>query len=227
MAERTTSIKVLDKGYITLLDTLGDDWTPVRAARISYDQFSKGEEADKKLLRYLIKNNHTSPFEQVRVVWEVKAPIFVFREWHRHRTASLNEVSGRYVTLGNEFYFPAEWRAQDEINKQGSIEGVLSRAIQDEATRKYDELVRHAIEVYDWMIENGIAREQARNCHLVSIYSKMVWQNDLHNTWHFLKLRTGSGAQWEIRQYAKAMIQLLEEQFPILMGLWREENERV
>lgn len=213
-------IKVHNEGYVKLIDIFGEDFTPVDAARISYDNGRKGEEADTKLLNYLFENKHTSPFEQVMIRWEIKAPIFIFREWHRHRTASLNEMSGRYTQLPWHFYRPEEWRAQDTKNKQSSVKGQLPEEILIEADERYNYFLNLLIENYEWAIQNNIAKEHARLYHPVSIYSKMIWLNDLHNTWHFLRLRTGKGAQQEIQDYANAMITLLRNHLPKLMNIY-------
>lgn len=217
-------MKVLDKGSIELIEVFGNDFTPVEAARISFGNGRKTEEEDIRLLRYLIKNRHTSPFEQVVLRWKVKAPIFVFREWHRHRTASLNEMSGRYTELKREFYQPASWRVRDPNNKQGSIEIGPGHWDNHDWSYEYNIVCNQSFDLYESMLQHGVAKEQARMCLPVSTYSQMIWTNDLHNTWHFLTLRDAPNAQWEIRQYAQVMIELMEEKLPVLMGLWKESR---
>lgn len=213
--------KVLDYGFVRLVDMMGDDWSPAKAARVSYASGLKGEEADTKLLRYLYENRHTSPFEQVVLQWEVQAPIFVFREWHRHRTASLNEFSMRYANpfeTGLQMYHPAVFRSQDGKNKQGSGAELTTEA-SDTADWEMQLAYDHAETSYNRMIELGVARELARIVLPVGMYSTMVWQSNLHNTWHFLDLRTAPNAQWEIRQYALAMERIMTRVLPVLMGI--------
>lgn len=218
---------VLDHGYVKLLDMMGDDWSPVKAARVSYGDSLKGPEADKKLLRYLLKHNHTSPFEQVELQWEVKLPLFVKTEWDTHRTANRNGFSMRYADPSKlsengeiEFYKPILWRQQDDKNKQGSTEAI-SNPYHD---KLYAELCENSAGLYRHYIKNGVAREMARMVLPVSAYTKMIWKNDLWNTWHFLKLRMADNAQWEIRQYANAMHLIMKDTLPVLMELWDENN---
>lgn len=215
---------VLDKGYIRLLDVLGDDDTPVKAARISYEEGTKGIEADDKLLRYLIKNRHTSPFEMVECVWEVKAPIFVARQWVRHRTANWNEVSARYSEVEDDFYTPARFRAQDEANKQGSVEG-LRVPVQRHIEKLLGEVYTHTYETYEHLLELGVAREQARIVLPLATYTRWIWKNDMHNTMHFLDLRLDEHAQWEMRQYAEAMQVQLQEKLPRIMQAYADVRD--
>ena len=212
--------KVGNAGYVKLVDMMGNDDSPAKAARISYDNMDSEEDA-KRLTRYLLKNRHTTPFEQIELQWEVQAPIFVFRQWHRHRTASLNEMSGRYTKLPDMFYIPTQWRMQDTVNKQGSV-GTFEEAMNDEITRRYTDHILLGFELYDWMIEQGVSKEMARFHLPVSTYSKMVWKSNLHNTWHFLGLRLDPHAQQEIREYAEAMRDIMREQLPMLMRIWEE-----
>ncbi len=208
-----------DVGYIELLDIMGDDWEPVRAARVSHDQGLKGESQDTKLLNYLMVHGHTSPLEMVEVKFEVYAPLVVARQWVRHRTANWNEVSYRYTELDPPvFYKPAAWRAQDTKNKQGS-DGLIEN--QEEADNLYNAACEGAAMDYRALLDLGVSREMARMVLPVSVYTKWMWKNDLHNTLHFLKLRLGEGASWEIRQYAEGMLWLLEQKLPVLMGLAR------
>lgn len=210
---------VLDKGYVKLVDIMGNDWTPVEAARVSYNAGLKGEEQDTKLMKYLLRNGHTSPFEMVEIMWEVKAPIFVARQWVRHRTANWNEVSARYTEV-DEFYIPDKWRGQDTKNKQGSVGTAFTE-------EDYYVTCLRSLETYRGMLRDGVSREMARMVLPQSMYTKWVWKNDLHNTLRFLKLREDDHAQWEIQQYAKAMRTQLEEKLPTLMSVWYNvEQER-
>ena len=220
-------MKIHNHGEIELVDVLGDDWTPVRAARVSYGSDAlKGVEDDTKLLRYLIKNRHTSPFEQVATVWKVKAPIFVFREWHRHRTAKLNEMSGRYTEFEREFYIPNAWRQPSKKNKQSSVLTAKPEEWQDINFAGYEMTCNQAFDAYESLLKRGVAKEQARMVLPVSTYSQMIWQSDLHNLWHFLNLRTHPRAQLEIREYATAMVSILRSKLPILMGIWEELRDK-
>jgi thymidylate synthase (FAD) len=216
---------VLDKGYVKLVDYMGVDETVVAAARHSYDKGVKLDDAEgnTKLINFLMNHAHTSPFEQPALVFEVKAPIFVFREWHRHRTAKLNEMSSRYTQLPSEFYIPERDRiqTQSKTNKQGSGEK-LSDQIAD---TWMDEYLFDAVEdfkTYEWAVEQGMARELARISLPVSTYSKMVWQMDLHNLLHFLRLRMAPGAQYEIREYANVIGEIVKLTFPKVWAAFEE-----
>lgn len=210
---------VLDYGSVEIIDALGDDYTPaMRARRV---EEPRDWTLDGRLTRYMAQHDHTSPFEFVEVVWKVKCPIFVARQWLRHRTANVNEFSMRYdMPEEVEYYHPETWRSQSSTNRQGSGEPLGGGEVwfSDDA---YDEGMEAAIAAYYELLERGVAREQARIVLPVSVYTEFVWKNDLHNTLHFLKLRTSEDAQWEIRQYANAMVELLKERFPLLMeAVW-------
>ena len=231
----STALDVLGDGigYISLLDVMGDDMRPVQAARVSYNAGLKGEEADTKLARYLLKNHHTTPFEMVELLWEVKLPIFVARQWVRHRTANINEFSMRYADPAKlneddkiEFYTPKEWRAQDTKNKQGSIEWREAAEGWDASTQ-LNYIYDQATSTYERMIKAGIAKELARIVLPVAAYTKWWWKNDLKNTLHFLSLRMDPHAQWEIRMYAETMYRMMKARLPILMGLWEETIDGV
>ena len=189
-----------DLGYCNVVDNLGDDWTPVKAARQSYgDTALKGDEADTKLLAYLLGNRHTSPFEQASITFEIRMPIFVMRQFVRHRTLRLNEESGRYSEMKDDFYIPDydEWRLQNESgNKQGS------HGTHDNGsffTREVEILCRDAYELYQDMIQQGVAKEQARIILPLNLMTSITVNVDLHNLMHFLGLRTDSHAQKEIQ----------------------------
>jgi thymidylate synthase (FAD) len=221
------SIPLLDKGYIKLVDYIGADETVVAAARHSYDKGLdlQDEIGNKRLINYLMKNRHTSPFEQCALSFEVKAPIFVFRQWHRHRTAKLNEQSARYSELPEDFYVPDFSRVQyqSKTNKQGSGEALPIRNAQlfSLNTKRVSE---EAFSIYQGSIEAGVSKELARIMLPVNTYSKMVWQCDLHNLLHFLKLRMDSHAQYEIRVYADAMASVVRAAFP---KVWAAFDEHV
>jgi thymidylate synthase (FAD) len=219
------SFPVLDKGYLKLVDYAGCDNTVVAAARQSYD---KGMDQDdmtgnERLINFLMREKHTSPFEQPMMVFEVKAPILVFREWHRHRTARLNEMSGRYTQLMREFYVPAAERVQEQskANKQGS--GTIMEAEFAANFRlNVNYACNNAFDQYEEWLEAGVAKELARIILPVNTYSKMVWQCDLSNLLHFLRLRMASTAQYEIRQYAELIGKAVETAFPTVWAAFEE-----
>ena len=204
-------------GYLELQDNMGTDADIVSSARTSYMGSSKGAEADKKLLFYMLKHKHTSPFEQAQIRVRVKAPIFVVRQWFRHRFWSVNEQSRRYTSSNIEFYLPTKWRQQDTKNKQASI-GVLDNS--EEINDEYIELLRHSVHVYDEMIDNGIAREMARMVLPVSLYTTFIGSIDLLNLMRFIQTRTGrdergvTHAQHEIVVYGEALKTIMNILYP-------------
>jgi thymidylate synthase (FAD) len=213
-----TTIKVLDHGYVRLVDWMGSDQRIVEAARISYNSPSKGQEADGKLLRYLYRNKHMSPFEMVRITLNIKLPIFVMRQMVRHRMQSLNEISARYTEVSDQYYTPEVWRNQDTKNKQGSIGVNDSTGINDE----YQHAMESAYQVYQSMLDQGISREMARMVLPVSVYTQVYSCWDLRNLLGFIRLREDSHAQWEIQEYAKAIKSICRELFPITMSAYEE-----
>lgn len=220
-------VKVLDFGSIELIDSLGHDMTPVLAARVSTSTGpggpqAKGSDRDIRLLNYLMQHRHTSPFEMIELVWRVKAPVFIARQWMRHRTASYNEFSQRYAEIETlEFYKPAHARLGIKQNKQSSIMAPDAADIQDLISDSVDELTEVATRRYREMLDAGVARELARIVLPSTVYTQFWYKSDMHNTLHFLKLRSAEDAQWEIQQYAKAMISTLDERFPLIMDAWR------
>lgn len=198
-------------GYVRYVDHLGTDMRIVESARISYKSPSKGEEADKKLLTYLFKNRHTSPFEQCSITFNIKFPIFLMRQFVRHRTFRLNEWSGRYSELADEFYRPSKWRAQATDNKQGSVASELP---EKECNALMDDAYRVAYQSYQALLGRGVAKEMARFVLPVGIYTEIYVNCDLHNLLHFLRLREDGHAQAEIQDVAKAMRQIAMELFP-------------
>lgn len=215
-------IKVLDHGYVRYVDHMGSDQSIVEAARVSYNSPSKGEEQDKKLLAYLLKNKHTSPFEMVKLKLNIKLPIFVMRQFVRHRMQNLNEVSARYTELPNEFYVPTKWRKQDTKNKQGSQE---SEELNPYAITNYvrgcsDDCYR----TYQSLLTIGVAREMARMVLPVNIYTEIYTCWDLNNLLKFFALRDDSHAQAEIQDYARAMKDIARECFPWTMELYDKQR---
>lgn len=225
-------IKVLDHGLVRLVDHMGSDLSVVRSARVSYNaEWRTGEDAgkDEKLINYLVKNRHTSPLECVQFTFEVKAPIFIFRQWHRHRTWSYNEVSARYSELPEEFYIPTleHVGTQSTSNKQMRVlEENAGLSVKD--VEFISDLQRHSQEgfaLYRKNLEAGVPRELARCLLGLNTYSHMFASVDLHNLLHFLKLRLHSHAQYEIRVYAEAMLQLIEPIVPFAVKAWKEHNQ--
>lgn len=202
------SVSVLDKGFVELQDVMGDDLAIVNAARVSFLGESKGPDRDKKLLFYLLRHRHTSPFEQVEFKFRVRAPLVVWWQWVRHRTWHMNAQSGRYTPFEeSDFYYPPEWRKQASDNKQAS-DGVIDELTADELTRLLDEHYTHGFELYKKALDVGVAKELARLfLPGFSVYYTWVVKTDAHNLMHFLSLRMASDAQWEIRQYARVIFE--------------------
>jgi len=225
-------MQVLDHGYLELVEVWGSDERIVEAARMSTGKGFKGwgtpeAPGDEKLLRYLWEHQHTSPFEMAGATFETQAPLIVFREWHRHRTQSYNEMSGRYTVLPDLYYMPSVDRLmkakQDVKNKQGSTEGFTeeqAREIQAGFNMSYSSS-RH---LYQQMLDAGVAKEVARLVLPVSQYSRMRASANLLNWIKFLRLRLPVNAQYEIRQYAKIILNILFDRFPYTMKLFMEEK---
>lgn len=214
-------IKVLDHGFVRLIDSMGSDLSVVRAARVSYDAaWRAGEDqgSDKKLLNYLWKNKHSTPFEAVTFTFEVKAPIFVLRQWHRHRTWSYNELSARYRELSEEIYMP-DFRAQSKSNKQGS-EGHVNESDALGLKEVFLSSYARSFQTYKLAIAKGVAKEIARSVLPVATYSHMFATVNLLNLLKFLTLRCHEHAQYEIRVYAEAMKELAKPIAPVCLQAW-------
>lgn len=228
--EQVSRVDVLDHGFVRLVDSMGGDLSIVRAARVSYDaawRAGEDEGGDAKLIRYLWKNAHTTPFEAVTLTFEVHAPIFVFRQWHRHRTWSFNELSARYRELPEEFYIPdlSTIGKQSASSKQARVfdtddDGEGARADQ---LNIYTAAARECFSVYRELLEEGWPREIARSILPVSTYSTMFATVDLLNLLKFLTLRTHEHAQYEIRVYAEAMRDLARSVAPVALSAWAGE----
>ena len=229
------AIPVLDHGFVRVIDYMGDDAAVVQAARVSYGKGTKKVTEDRGLIHYLLRHRHTTPFEMCEIKYHVKLPIFVARQWIRHRTANVNEYSARYSILDNEFYVPApeQLAAQSSTNRQGRGD-VLPP---DQAARVLDLLRRDATEAYRGYAEmlnedddgkpidekrTGLARELARMNLSLNFYTQWYWKTDLHNLLNFLSLRADAHAQYEIRVYAEAMIATLEKWVPITAEAFRQ-----
>jgi thymidylate synthase (FAD) len=207
---------VLDKGFVRLVDYLGGDERVVQAARVSYGEGTKSYREDAGLIDYLLRHQHTSPFEQVALTFHVKLPIFVARQWIRHRTARVNEVSGRYSVMKDDFYLPRDedLALQSDDNKQGRLDEALEAgqaAIVRAGLAKGQE---DAYRDYSALIDQGIAREIARINLPLSLYTEWYWQIDLHNLFHFLELRLDAHAQKEIRLYAQVLLDIAQKVAP-------------
>lgn len=209
--------KVLDHGFVRLIDYLGGDRRIVEAARVSYGKGTKTVRQDKGLIDYLLRNEHTSPFEQVSFTFHVKMPIFVARQWVRHRTARMNEISGRYSVMTDEFYLPKDHNIhlQNPKNRQGRDETrPAPPAVRKQLRRTMAEHHEQVYAHYQQMLNEDISRELARIDLPLSLYTEFYWQNDLHNIFRFLKLRLSDHAQLEIREYAKVMAKIVKAVAP-------------
>lgn len=208
---------VLNHGFVRLVDYLGSDSRIVQAARVSYGEGTKTYREDKGLINYLMRNDHTSPFEQVNFTFHIKMPIFVARQWIRHRTAKVNEISGRYSVMKDEYYVPEPDKInfQSDDNKQGRSEEPVSREIKDKVYEIMAEDQKNVTENYHRLLELGIARELARIDLPLSMYTQWYWQMDLHNLFHFLALRLDDHAQYEIRVFAQTILDIVKTVCPI------------
>lgn len=218
-------IKVLDHGYVALVDVMGDDRTPARTARTSFkNKAERTEEQDAKLTDYLVRNYHTTPLEFCQARFYMKMPIFVARQLVRHRTASINEVSYRYVQAAREFYIPEPERMQKkaENNKQGSSSEVVDDP--DVCADIIRESGNAAFDAYEELLSKGLAPELARSVLPCGTYTEWFWQNDLNNVLKTLSLRLDPHAQYEIRVYAEAMLDLIRPIWPTIIGSWEKHK---
>ncbi|MEX0939778.1 MAG: FAD-dependent thymidylate synthase [Candidatus Babeliales bacterium] len=203
---------------LELIRVSGSDLDIVNAARVSYGKLSTTlSDRDQNLIKFLMEHRHTSPFEHNQLSFRVKTPIYVQREWMRHRMNSFNEISYRFVKAKVEFYIPRYWRRQDTANKQSSI-----GAFEDNQLRElYIKNLQASYKAYEDLLEQGVAREQARGLLPVCIYTEFIFTCNLHSLMHFLKLRLDQGAQKEIRAYAFGLLKLAEPYFPIALTEWK------
>ncbi len=222
-------IDVLDHGFVRLCDSMGTDLSIIRAARVSYDaDWRAGDdtEGDRKLINYLWKNKHSTPFEAVTLTFEVKAPIFVFRQWHRHRTWSFNELSARYKELPEEFYVPE----LDQITTQSTDNKQMRTDTQHPQSDMMRDLMKNqnhmAFFLYRELLEKGCPRELARTVLPVATYSHMFATVNLLNLMKFLTLRTHEHAQYEIRVYADAMLELAKTVAPVSLAAWSMNHDQ-
>jgi thymidylate synthase (FAD) len=214
-------IKCLDNGFVRLVDSMGDDTRVVNSARVSYAAIAKDDERDARLISYLMRNGHTSPFEQVVMTFHLKIPLFVFAQLVRHRTARLNAQSARYTIMMDEFYLPSpdKVRGQGEGNKQVG-DGVLEERFAADASTLFRRQARAAYGIYTDLIELGVCREQARMVLPQNLYTQCYWQMDLHNLLKFIGLRDHPHAQAEMQEYARAMLEIAREMAPVSVAAW-------
>ena len=222
-----TAHPVLDHGLVRVIDYMGDDAAITQAARVSYGRGTKAVQNDEGLIRYLMRHWHSTPFEMCEVKFHVKLPVFVARQWIRHRTANVNEYSARYSILDREFYIPApeHLAAQSTVNNQGRgelLEGEEAARVLDilreDAMRSYD----HYEDMLSQDGQKGLARELARMNLPANVYTQWYWKVDLHNLFHFLRLRADAHAQYEIRAYAEVMCQIVRDWVPLAYGAFED-----
>ena len=219
--------QVLDKGFVGLVSYAGGDLSVVASARVSNgsgpEEASKGADKDQKLINYLMKHKHGTPFEHNMFTFYAKVPIFVAREWQRHRIGSYNELSGRYTEFKPEFYIPDKARGPAETNKQGSV--YLDNTIADEwlNTAVWHSSIR-AYEEYERLLRYGIAKEMARMVLPLNTYTEYYWTVNARSLMNFLSLRCGEDAQWEIRQYANAIRDIFKDIMPWTFQAWIENG---
>lgn len=213
---RWKKFPLLDDGCVALVDCMGTDAGIVQAARVSYGEGTRRVSDDRNLIRYLMRHRHTTPFEMCEIKFFVRVPMDTWRQMVRHRTFNINEYSTRYsIAIDSAQKTPAEaWRTQSESNRQGS-EDRLDIASGAELTQREAQLHTEARTFYEECLEQGIAREQARKNLPLCTYTELYWKNDLHNLFHFLSLRLDAHAQWEVRQYALAVAEIVKELFPL------------
>lgn len=228
-------LPVLDHGFVRVIDYMGDDAAVVQAARVSYGRGTRAANEDRGLIRYLMRHWHSTPFEMCEIKFHVKLPIFVARQWIRHRTANVNEYSARYSIMDREFYLPApqQLAAQSAVNRQGRgevLEGAeaaeVLELLRQDATRNYDhyQAMMNLDEAGNTIDpgRQGLARELARMNLTLNAYTQWYWKTDLHNLLHFLRLRADPHAQYEIRVYAEAMMGVLEAWVPAVAEAFRD-----
>lgn len=210
------AIKLLDDGFVRAIDYQGNDESIVRAARISYGAGTKTPSDDRSLIRYLMRHRHTTPFEMAEITFHIRIPMDAWRQMVRHRTASINEYSTRYSEAidSAQTTEPHMWRSQSKDNKQGSGD-YLPPDVGAGLSAREKELHELAFAIYQERLKAGVAREQARKDLPLSTYTEVYWKCDLHNIFHFLALRLDPHAQWEIRQYAQAMADIVKAWVPL------------
>ena len=227
-------MKVLDKGFIEVIDTLGDDLTVVNSARVSFGKRKeKFDKSDERLVRYLAKYKHYSPFRHLQIQFHIKAPEFVMRQWYKHvvgiettsnsstKDHAWNEISGRYVEV-EDFYTPEVFRKQSEDNKQAT-EGAIEE--QMHAQTLWGVAMFNAKKYYNDLLELGVGKEQARAILPLNQYTEVYWTASFQAVMNFIELRNEKTSQWEIQQYAKSMLDLMYESFPKTTEIWADAHD--
>ena len=216
-------LPVLDKGFIEIVDVMGNDTTVVNAARVSFANKSFDPTKDEGLLRYLLKHKHVSPFYHPQLMFRIKAPISVQRQWFKHKIGTAeNSESTRYIEVHEEFYIPEKFRKQSKSNKQGSAEDFPD--FENKTLRGFrEDFYNLAYQQYLREVEAGVAKELARGVLPLETYTSWVWTASLQAVLHFLQLRKEATTQYEIKQYANAMEQLVEPYFPIIFKIIKEQ----
>ena len=217
------AIQCLDKGFVRLVDSMGGDDAIVQSARVSYGKGTSKVSQDRGLIRYLMRHRHTTPFEMVEFKFHCKMPIFVARQWVRHRTANINEYSLRYSEARDEFYFPDpnNIEFQSSVNKQGRM-GEVDEQLKKKVQAYFKEISDRSFEIYCELNEAGVARELARAILPVNLYTEWYWKNDLHNLLHFIGLRSDGHAQYEIRVFSDAMASFVKEVAPFAWEAYQD-----
>ena len=226
-------MKVLDKGFIEVIDTLGDDLTVVNSARVSFGKRKeKFDKSDERLVRYLAKYKHYSPFRHLQIQFHIKAPEFVMRQWYKHvvgiettsnsstKDHAWNEISGRYVEV-EDFYTPEVFRKQSEDNKQAT-EGAIEE--QMHAQTLWGVAMFNAKKYYNDLLDLGVGKEQARAILPLNQYTEVYWTASFHAVMNFIELRNEKTSQWEIQEYAKSMLDLIHESFPKTTEIWADAH---
>ena len=233
---------VLDKGFIEVVDSLGNDLTVVNSARVSFGKRKeKWDKSDERLVRYLAKHKHYSPFRHLQVQFHIKAPEFVMRQWYKHvvgiettsnssaKDHAWNEISGRYVEV-EDFYVPDVWRKQSEDNKQASEGEVMftkedgTKIVDPRPDHMYNSLMKQVEMYYQKLIDVGVAKEQARIVLPLSQYTEVYWTASFQAVMNFIELRNEKTSQWEIQEYAKVLLKQMKEVFPKTTELWSEAH---
>jgi thymidylate synthase (FAD) len=217
---------VLDHGFVSLIDYMGGDESIERAARVSYGAGTRKVSQTRGLIRYLRRHHHTTPSEMVELKFHCAMPMFIARQWIRHRTASVNEYSGRYSLMPLLFYKPApeNFSRQSQRNMQGRDAESAPEGLYQEAVERWDRTRKAASEDYGWLVGEDVARELARIDLPLSTYTQWYWKIDLHNLFHFLTLRAAPNAQWEIQEYARVMAGMLKRVAPLSYEAWVDYN---
>ena len=204
-----------EDGFVRLVDYMGDDHSVVRAARVSYGEETKGDKADKKLINYLMTHNHGTPFEHISFTFHIKCPLFIARQWFRHRIGSFNEISGRYVEINSQFWKPTNWRVNvNPRNKQDSTEQEWDPKMLEAIDHAYQKTIHQSSETYEWLLANGVAKEQARAVLPLATYTEFYWTVNARSLFNFINLRTSPDAQLEMQNYANIVYDLAKLNAP-------------